>query len=232
MAPTRGHDRLCRRFPVSLCLALFLFSGCTSSLTVSPAFQPLPTLAALETPNIELEKNGFRFCYLDLPCEMDGELSDRYQTLMDEFFPVQEGASAVPPHRVKVITNMHLVNNYQGRLFSYGLLFGPLAFIAPIPFPMALDFSTVSTILTDDGQPIRTYRSRQLLEFWTYSAWGVRDPKLTEAAMRHHLRSLTRHLQFDAHLYRPAPPTAETGLAPAESPSGPTSNTTADEPSG
>jgi hypothetical protein len=139
-------------------------------------------------------------------------MGGRYQAMVQERFPSGE-------RPVRVITEMHLIDDHQGRLFGYGLLFGPLAFLAPIPYPMALDFLTVSTTLDAEGMPIRVYRSRQLLEFWTYSAWGLRDPKLVDAAMRHHLRALERSLQFDIALYQPPVlPPAKAVEPPAEPP--------------
>jgi hypothetical protein len=202
-------------FAASWFLIFGVLTGCTSSITVKPQFQPLPSLALTAPPGLQLEPNGFRFCYREQPCAVDAELGARYQALMVERFPSTE-----PVH---VITEMRLVDDYQGRLLGYGLLFGPLAFLTPMPYPMALDFLTISTTLDAQGKTIRVYRSRQLLEFWTYSAWGLRDPNLVETAMRHHLRALERNLQFDTALYQPLPlpdgqgPAGEAEPAPTES---------------
>jgi hypothetical protein len=184
-------------FPLGIGLLVLIASaGCTSSIAVMPQFQTLPTLALVPTPGVRVEPDGFRFCYRNEPCALNAAMGGRYQAMVQERFPSGE-------RPVRVITEMRLIDDHQGRFFSYGLLFGPLAFLAPIPYPMALDFLTVSTTLDAEGKPIRVYRSRQLLEFWTYSAWGLRDPKLVDAAMRHHLRALERNLQFDITLYQP-----------------------------
>ncbi|MBI3622372.1 MAG: hypothetical protein HY208_09330 [Nitrospirae bacterium] len=189
-------------------LLLAGLAGCTSSITVQPSFQPLPSLSLAAPPLVQVEPNGFRFCYLDEPCQVDAALAARYQTFVGERFstaPVPAPPDVMAPAPIRLMTEMHVVNDHQGRLFGYGLLFGPLAFLAPIPYPMALDLLTVSTTIDKEGKPIRVYRSRQLVEFWTYSAWGLRDPKLMDAAMRHHLRALERSLQVDMAIYQPPP---------------------------
>ncbi|MEW6324302.1 MAG: hypothetical protein AB1515_02840 [Nitrospirota bacterium] len=211
---------LCPRPVAALCSCFLALAGCASSITVGPAFQPLPALALTPTPSLQLEPDGFRYCYRDEPCDTDPALGARYGALLAERFPEPDPlASPVSTPPVRVVTEMRLVDDHQGRLFGYGLLFGPLAFLTPIPYPMALDFLTVSTTLDEEGRPIRVYRSRQLLEFWTYSAWGLRDPALIEAAMRHHLRALERSLQFDTALYLPPAPAAPT--AEPETPADP-----------
>lgn len=221
------------RWMVSGGLMVLALTGCAKSITISPPFQPLPTLSVLPTPDVRLDDAGFRFCYREQPCAADVELAARYRVLVGEFFPSTDPPQPVASSPVRVVTEMQLVDDHRGRLFGYGLLFGPLALIAPIPYPMALDFVTTSTTLDEQDRPIRTYRSRELVEFWTYSAWGLRDPQLAEAAMRHHLRALSRHLQFDAGLYQPLPlvtvnpPQAE---APAESPAPPQTDATPPAP--
>jgi hypothetical protein len=215
-------QRSCFRslWAVAGCFLLGAVAGCTSTITVQPQFQPLPTLSLASPPALRLEPNGFRFCYRQEPCRVDAELGARYEALAAERFPSSGPASPLGAPPVRVITEMRLVDDHQGRLFSYGLFFGPLAFLTPMPYPMALDFLTTSTTLDAKGKTIRVYRSRQLLEFWTYSAWGLRDPRLVEAAMRHHLRALERNLQFDTALYQPplpAPPAGDAGPAPTES---------------
>jgi hypothetical protein len=203
-------------------LLLAALAGCTSSITVRPSFQPLPSLSLADPLRVQVEPNGFRLCYRDEPCEVDTDLAARYRTFVGERFsttaasdPADPQANPMTPAPIRLITEMHVVNDHQGRLFGYGVLFGPLAFLAPIPYPMALDLLTVSTTIDKEGRPIRVYRNRQLIEFWTYSAWGLRDPKLMDAAMRHHLRALERSLQFDMALYQPPPVPATP--APAES---------------
>jgi hypothetical protein len=211
-----------------MCLAL---TGCAKSITIDPPFQPLPTLSVLPTPDVRLDDPGFRFCYRDQPCTVDVELAGRYRALVGEFFPSPDPPQPIASSPVRVVTEMQLVDDHRGRLFSYGLLFGPLAVIAPIPYPMALDFVTTSTTLDEQGRPIRTYHSRELVEFWTYSAWGLRDPQLAEAAMRHHLRALTRHLQFDAGLYQPLPLITVEPAPTVESPALPQTDATPPAPS-
>ena len=211
------------RFAASGFIIFALLTGCTSSITVKPQFQPLPSLALTSPPGLQLEPNGFRFCYREQPCAVDAELGARYQALVAEWFPSKDPLNPLAGSPVRVITEMRLVDDHQGRLLGYGLLFGPLAFLTPMPYPMALDFLTISTTLDAQGKTIRVYRSRQLLEFWTYSAWGLRDPNLVETAMRHHLRALERNLQFDTALYQPLPlpdgqrPAGEAEPAPTES---------------
>lgn len=202
----------------SLVVTLLWLVGCTSSITVGPAFQPLPSLALAPMPAIELDEQGFSFCYRDEPCEYLNTLDTRYRALVKEFFPSTGAINPFTTMRVRLVTEMRLVNDYQGRLLSYGVLFGPLTLVTPVPFPMALDFYTTSTVMDEEGRPLRTYRSRQLITYWTYSAWGLQDPQLTEAAMRHHLRSLTRSLQFDAAIYRPIPPPSEEPEAAPDAP--------------
>ena len=191
---------------------LAVLTGCASSITVQPSFQPLPSLSLAIPPRVQVEPNGVRLCYLDAPCEVDNVLATRYRALVDERFPAPASPDPLATDPIRIMTEIHVVNDHQGRLFSYGLLFGPLAFLAPIPYPMELDLLTVSTTIDKEGRPIRVYRNRQLIEFWTYSAWGLRDPKLMEAAMRHHLRALERSLELDATVYNPPPP------APAAAP--------------
>jgi hypothetical protein len=189
-------------------LLLAALAGCASSISVQPSFQPLPSLSLADPPRVQVEPNGFRLCYRDEPCEINTELAARYRTLVGERFSAPAPAdppNPMDPDPIRIITEMRVVNDHQGRLFGYGLLFGPLAFLAPIPYPMALDLLTVSTTIDKEGRPIRVYRNRQLLEFWTYSAWGLRDPKLMDAAMRHHLRSLERSLGLDMAIYQPPP---------------------------
>ncbi len=204
-------------------LLLASLTGCASSISVQPSFQPLPSLSLATPPTVQVEPNGFRLCYRDEPCEINTELAARYRVLVGERFsaPVaSDPPNPMGPTPIRIITEMHVVNDHQGRLFSYGLLFGPLAFLAPIPYPMALDLLTISTTIDKEGRPIRVYRNRQLLEFWTYSAWGLRDPKLIEAAMRHHLRALERSLQFDTAVYQPppVPPTPPAADSSAQAP--------------
>jgi len=189
-------------------LVLAGLAGCASSISVQPAFQPLPSLSLTAPPPVQLEPDGFRLCYREEPCEINPGLAARYRVLVGERFPSpasDDPAHPMGPKPIRIITDMHVVDDHQGRLFGYGLLFGPLAFLAPIPYPMALDLLTISTTLDAEGRPIRVYRNRQSLEFWTYSAWGLRDPQLMEAAMRHHLRALERSLLFDLAVYQPPP---------------------------
>ncbi len=198
------------------CSVLVALLGCTSTITVKPDFQPLPTLSLASPPGVQVAPNGFRFCYRDEPCKADPALGARYAAMVAATFHQEDPLAPSAQAPVRVVTEMRLVDDHQGRVLGYGLLFGPLAFLTPMPYPMALDFLTISTTLDAEGKPIRVYRSRQLVEFWTYSAWGLRDPNLLAAAMRHHLRALERNLQFDTALYAPPAPAPSEDSVPAE----------------